>query len=323
MGFSLRQIVRKVGGKLLGETPLARAPLPSSAEIDSHEREFLAQIAEIEAMESGSFEGRGSGIITCAADRFVPFLEVGLSSLRRHGCTLPVEVWHMEDEISEANSARLARFGAVTRESRETFWLAHSGRHYAHGFKPHALVKCSFQHVMFLDADNIPLKDPSFILDSPEYREFGGVLWRDRDHRLSDFHGRTFATMNTLRTRFDLATIPFAHESGQMAFDKKRCWRGLKLAEYVNSRPAFFYPFLYGDKNTYGFCFDALKLPYYTLPYPPDFVRSRKFDSLLLQKWNDGEPLFAHLAGGERKFWRTERNLNGLRQWLSHPRSHG
>jgi hypothetical protein len=33
--------------------------------------------------------------------------------------------------------------------------------------------------MIYLDADNIPLRDPSFLFETREYRETGALLWQD------------------------------------------------------------------------------------------------------------------------------------------------
>jgi len=42
-----------------------------------------------------------------------------------------------------------------------------------------ALLHCSFQEVLLLDADNLPLADPTYLFDDPLYRQRGNLFWPD------------------------------------------------------------------------------------------------------------------------------------------------
>ena len=41
------------------------------------------------------------------------------------------------------------------------------------------LYLTSFAEVLVLDADNLPLADPSFLFESPEYKSSGSLFWPD------------------------------------------------------------------------------------------------------------------------------------------------
>lgn len=42
-----------------------------------------------------------------------------------------------------------------------------------------ALLYCSFQEVLLLDADNLPLADPTYLFQDPLYRQRGNLFWPD------------------------------------------------------------------------------------------------------------------------------------------------
>ena len=45
--------------------------------------------------------------------------------------------------------------------------------------KPYAVMHSRFREVLLLDADNVPVRDPSFLFDRPEYRDTGALFWPD------------------------------------------------------------------------------------------------------------------------------------------------
>lgn len=45
--------------------------------------------------------------------------------------------------------------------------------------KGDAIARSSFSEVLYLDSDNVPLVDPTFLFDSPTYQKHGIVLWPD------------------------------------------------------------------------------------------------------------------------------------------------
>jgi hypothetical protein len=45
--------------------------------------------------------------------------------------------------------------------------------------KVYSLLHCSFQEVLLLDCDNLPLRDPLLLFDDPEYLANGNLFWPD------------------------------------------------------------------------------------------------------------------------------------------------
>ncbi|KAF4040354.1 putative Mannosyltransferase [Phytophthora infestans] len=45
--------------------------------------------------------------------------------------------------------------------------------------KVYALAHSQLDHMLFLDADNAPVKDPTYLFDTPEFVETGSLFWPD------------------------------------------------------------------------------------------------------------------------------------------------
>ncbi len=88
--------------------------------------------------------------------------------------TLPVEIWYRSDEIFPHNNTVLAAILTLPhihlREIQDPL---------ATGFyvKPYVVFFSQFDQVLFLDADNLPLRDPSFLFDTPEFKDTGALFW--------------------------------------------------------------------------------------------------------------------------------------------------
>lgn len=128
------------------------------------------------------------------------------------------------------------------------------------GLKPYAIAHCSFQEVLYLDADNVPVCSPEYLFDSPEYKAVGAVFWPDR--------GSTGAE-NAI---WEICDVPYKREpefeSGQLLVDKERHWPALMLTIYMNRRRDLYYRVLHGDKDTFRFAWHKLKHAFAMTPYP-------------------------------------------------------
>ena len=50
-----------------------------------------------------------------------------------------------------------------------------------YSMKGACMMATDFDQVMFLDADNIPARDPTFLFDSPAFKETGALFWKGND----------------------------------------------------------------------------------------------------------------------------------------------
>ncbi len=109
--------------------------------------------------------------------------------------------------------------------------------------KPYAVIHSRFRHVLLLDADNVPLIDPTSLFDSREYHLHGAIFWPDE------------APFPRSHPIWRICRLPFRDdprvESGQLIVDKVRCWRALRLTMFFNEHSDFFYQHVHGDKDTF------------------------------------------------------------------------
>ncbi len=257
---------------------------------------FLANVPAYPA------ELSGRGIVMCGGSRtYFPCAWVSIQMLRDLGCRLPIELWYLGPlELDERMRALVEPFGVTCRDGRAH--LKESERRLGApapwrrlgGFelKPYALVHSRFREALLLDADNVPVRDPGYLFESPEYRAGGAVFWPD--------YGRLSRT----REIWEVCGVPYRDEpefeSGQILVDKARCWDALQLALWYNERSQFFYRYIHGDKDTFHMAFRRVRAPY-AMPAVPihpldftmcqhDFEGARLFQHRNLAKWALRQP---------------------------------
>lgn len=194
----------------------------------------------------------GKGIVMCAGG-MVHFTcaWVNIKMLRASGCQLPIEVWHYGEELSAEAIDELESLGAQCRNFLDY------GLKSSVGFmlKPLAILNSQFKEVLFLDADNICVKDPTGLFYAEEYLQKGAVFWPDywSTSAANPIWAITGAKMELMQEQ----------ESGQLLLNKERCWPALNLCVYFNANSEFYYKILLGDKDTFKFAWLSLNTPFH------------------------------------------------------------
>ncbi len=272
----------------------------------SRAAEFIASIPPY----PGHFRNRG--IVTCAGGvKYLTCAWVQIAMLRRLGCTLPIEVWYLGEEERDVQWIELVRpFGVDFVNAFDVRQRHPHPRLCGWEAKAYTILHSRFQEVLFLDADNVPVVDPTFLFATPAYRETGAVFWPDAVMMAEECQAWRV---------FDVAfRSERAFESGQILIDKERCWRPLQLCNWYNEHSDFFYEFVHGDKETFHFAWHRLEHAFTLVPFPPE---AGTFG--VIQFDLDGKRLFQHrirdkwsLAGNRRDphFWHEETCLALVRQ---------
>jgi len=120
--------------------------------------------------------------------------------------------------------------------------------------KPFAIIHSAFHEALMLDADNVPVVEPSFLFETPEYLRHRAVFWPD--------YGR----LGPERSIWQLTGVPYRDEpefeTGQILVDKRVCWQALRLTMWMNEHSDFWYQHIYGDKETFHMAWRKLELAY-------------------------------------------------------------
>src|SRR4051812_13671232 len=188
----------------------------------------------------------GRGIVMAAGGpRHFTNAWVTIQVLRRlHGCTLPIQLWYLGPDEMSVEMLDLLRPLDVECADALRVRQRHPVRRLG-GWecKPFAIIRSPFREVLWLDADNVPLVDPTFLFGTLAYRSTGAIFWPDLTSLPPD------------HPIWSICRVPWRNEpefeSGQIVLDKARCWAALQLTMHLNEWSDFYYQYVYGDKETF------------------------------------------------------------------------
>src|SRR6185369_10533995 len=252
-----------------------------------HYRELLDQfLRSMPAFPDQRFHGRG--IVLCGGGSvYFPCVWVCIRMLRRFGCTLPIELWHRGPrELTDEMKRLLEPYDVVFRDAFQVAREYPVRRLDGWELKPYAIVNSRFAEVLYIDADNVSVRNPEFIFDTPLYRETGSLFWQDLPN---DFLEQVYLK----HSAWELLGLPVRDEpqfeSGQLLVDKRRCWRPLQLTLHLNEHSDYYYAAFFGDKDTFHLAWRKLGQEYSLNPHPPGALGA---NWVLIQFDPDGERLF-------------------------------
>lgn len=216
----------------------------------------LAAEKYIQTMPTCPGGAHGRGVVICGGGaRYFTNAWVCINMLRRLECTSPIELWFLDSEEFDPQMEALVTPLGVKCVNAEGLRARHPVRHLGGwGLKPYAILHCAFKEVLLLDADNVPVVNPEFLFETPQFKETGAIFWPDRGRLAAGEH------------IWGICGVSYQDEpefeSGQIVVDKQRCWRPLQLALWYNQNSDFFYDYIYGDKDTFHLAFRKLDQPY-------------------------------------------------------------
>src|SRR5258706_2693306 len=262
------------------------------------------------AAKHSTYSGSGRGIVICGGGiRYFTCAWVCINRLRALHCHLPIELWFLgASEMDRQMQSLVEPLGVRCIDALEI-----SRRHPARilngwELKPYSIVHCDFREVLLLDADNVPVVDPTFLFDTSEYLEHRAIFWPD--------YGRLGAE----RSIWHLTGVTYRDEpefeTGQIVIDKEACWRPLKLTMWMNEHSDFWYHHIHGDKETFHMCWRKLHANY---AMPQREIES--LDGTMCQHDFSGRRIFQHRNGAKWIVDGENRSIDGFiheRQCLEH-----
>eukprot|EP00898_Chlorokybus_atmophyticus_P006472 jgi/Chlat1/6826/Chrsp51S06516 len=279
-----------------------------------------SELANIPITELGRvFQGRG--IVYLTYGNTYTLTRASIRTVRSYlKVTLPIEVYYWEgdlipDQINELRSMGDVDVIDLSQNSSATnpYWLKSTQSkeltHYNYQLKGAALINSRFAEIIYLDSDNFPLRDPTFLFDSPEFKRYGAMFWPD--FWKTPIDSRMWEICNLT------CTEEWEFETGQMVLDKVRNWRPMQLAMYMQTNKDLYFRLVWGDKDTFRFAWRALRVEYFFNPYWITLVgnlwtaNNRFCGHSIGQHDTEGELLFLHANG-----WKWNKNQLTLgRNW--------
>lgn len=206
-------------------------------------------------------------LINAGGKKLLTNLVILLKVLREHHkCQLPVEIaWQGKHEMDDDTFQALkSSFGPLYGfDITEMPYPAHHRDISSHWpkyvGKTYSLLHTRFQEVLMLDADNLPLRDPSYLFDTPEYRKHGNTFWPDYwaswvPDKAYEVLGLN-ATLTKAAVNYQKGFKKRDTESGQMVLDRVRHMDALEYVFLINSYSDVMYKIIHGDKDTFALGF--------------------------------------------------------------------
>ncbi|CAF4118223.1 unnamed protein product, partial [Adineta steineri] len=142
-----------------------------------------------------------------------------------------------------------------------------SRKHSLYAIKLGAILQSSFEQILWLDSDNIAVRDPEYLFDLPHYTHSTAMFWPD------------FWSTPRKNPIWKILDIPcraedYEQESGQILINKRLAWKAVNLALYFTSDQTFLRVSL-GDKDACRFSWKVLGTPSYFIR---KFVAQAGFD---------------------------------------------
>lgn len=237
----------------------------------------------------------GDGIVYLGGGKYNQLVLLSISLLRNTGCKLPIEVIlpTREDYDLDLCNNILPSFNGRCKVMSDFLPSKLVGGLKNFQLKSMALLVSSFKNVLYLDADNLPVKNPDYLFVNAPFTEKHMIVWPDLwrrstspnfyeiadieidpnwQMRNSYFPGdKRGATKGEVSLHDTKGTIPEASsETGQFMINKEVHFATLILSLYYNYYGFdYYYPLLSqgaageGDKDTFIAAAHKLDLPYY------------------------------------------------------------
>lgn len=264
-------------------------------------KQLLKQaLSKPKSLTSSRIIFRSKGIVICAGGaKFFKCAWSCVHVLRSLGCTLPIEFWYLGSyELDPQMKSAAESLGIVLIDASEvaaSLPLSQRPR-MLNGWelKPFSIIHSRFEGVLLLDADNIPVKDPTYLFDVPQYKQLGSVFWSDLDP-CGQVDPRNEWLPEWVWKEFDLTYRSEPDfESGQILVNKSKCWRELQITMLINEWSDFTYKIIFGDKSSYHLAWRLCGSDYALIPSRPGW----KFPVILQYDFN-GQLVFQHACRGK------------------------
>ncbi|KAJ3380076.1 hypothetical protein HDU84_006189 [Entophlyctis sp. JEL0112] len=252
--------------------------------------------SSVRAIQQSIKVGSVGFVMTCGNPHFYVAYHLILSLRHVFNITEPVVVYYAGTR--DLSAARIAALKALPNTRVENILTVfpretHFGAGWSH--KPYAVIAAAamaqFETVLFIDADVAFLRTPLDALDSARFRRYGALFFHDRKLRADDDRGGRsvvlmarwiFSRLSPRPSRRATSHGMFLRgasseemESGFMALNMSNpgVLFLLLFAAKLNGRQErhSFYKAAYGDKETYWFAAETLRVPY---DFNPSYVGS-------------------------------------------------
>ncbi|ETN02682.1 hypothetical protein PPTG_15441 [Phytophthora nicotianae INRA-310] len=280
----------------------SEAPYFAGFRSNAHAVVQKAQVSGF-SLPNGASNGQSprDGIVMVVDPKLLASAYAGIRVLRDVlKCRLPIEIWFHRDEIDQDFTLLAPLQKLSIYVGGISFHPIYNQRAKGILSKVFAIYNSHFDRVLFLNADNIPVRDPTFLFSSLEFENNGAIFWPDFWHPR-----RTLFNLHAQSMVWELLDLPFVdmfeQESGQLLVDRTRHAVPLELVYfYAFNEPNYFQKLdlVHGDKDLFRLAWIKLEAPFHmieTVPAMAGRVINGSFCGMTrVQHDADGNVLFLH-----------------------------
>ncbi|NDB58020.1 hypothetical protein EB001_06200 [bacterium] len=170
--------------------------------------------------------------------------------LRKLGCSLPIEFWYIDEHEMDNKMKELCDIYNISYVNANQYCRDNNIKpRILNGWelKPFSTLHSKFKQVLYLDADNVPVKNPEYLFENIRYQELGSIFWPDLppSKRKEWLPPEVWSNVG-----LDYRDEP-DFETGQFLINKEKCYKELCITMWMNEHSDWFYKFVYGDKSTF------------------------------------------------------------------------
>ena len=204
----------------------------------------------VPSYNASGYGGRGVVYTGGTQQRLMHLLYANLKVLRKR-CDLPVEIWRSSSIDGTLSDTVVELFRQLQADIYDLdqvvpkYVRMEIGAH-AYLLKHLAILSSSFEEIIFIDSDNIPVKNVTYLFDEPHYVRTGFLLWPDFWYlRKGPSELRKIFSLPQDEDKMlpDTRTV----ESGQLVIHKGKAWKALMLSTYIEIHKEFFEPLVSGE----------------------------------------------------------------------------
>ena len=265
----------------------------------------------------------GKSIVTSCYGGELPSAWVMLQELKRLKNTLPIEIFHKPGELTtkqiqllESVDPGLVKVKTIQGDPKN--FISKYGHSHGWSCKIYSLYESEYEENLWIDADNCPIRNPTFLFYDDEYKAKGSLFWRDI---MSVDSADTFCQAGPVWKVFN---IPYNDselcDSGQLVINKNKCALQFGFLKFYADNCEVYYNFG-GDKETFRLAWQRVavlqgwrpyhinalsdpNLPYGFIPFGP----FHKGHSNQYKKWGGGSVMVQRDRYGKELF--NHRNLS-------------
>jgi Mannosyltransferase putative len=269
----------------------------------------------------GSNDNPTRGILLQIYPSCLPSVYTIIKLLRDiHHCQLPIELWHTEGEISDTHPMvkhLLETYDNMELRTITTADMAADSNSYMS--KPFAIAYSRFDQILFLDSDNFPFQDPTFLFETPEFKSNCAMFWKDfwnprrNDYTLThdslvwELLGIPVTNLNDDNNHELSPNLEMEMESGQMVIDRRKSVAALQALLFLSKTFGdWFEPLVlvWGDKDMFRLAYYMTSTPFHFVQEPPGLAGKEvvlnwvSYDKVcgitMVQHAPNGDPIFFH-----------------------------